>query len=148
MGDWNFQAPHLPKCPAVTNGSQVEEFQSCFKNTTISWRPYLKKGIPELGIPQLEDVVIPQIKIEQTDSLSYNLTISNLSVIGLTDYKMDYFKYDFPNHTYHGALVLDLLQLNGTYDLIGNFLGLGFENRGPWQANLSKYSHFNSNYTS
>lgn len=85
-------ASYLPKCRKVKQSSDIPEFEKCFVDVGHKWRYYFKKGIPEIGIPPLNNVVIPKIKIEQNGSLSFDLNIYNMSVIGLPDYEYEYFK--------------------------------------------------------
>lgn len=60
----------------------------CVKNASEVLRPHLKKGIPEIGITEVDPLVIPMVKLEQsTNSMNYKAMLKNVTVYGLSTYK-------------------------------------------------------------
>lgn len=59
----------------------------CVKNATILIKPYLLKGIPELGIVEIDPLVIPMVKLEQgTKMVNYKAMLKNITTEGLSTY--------------------------------------------------------------
>lgn len=59
----------------------------CVKNATNILRPYLIQGIPELGITEIDPLVIPMVKLEQgTKTVNYKAMLRNVTVFGLGNY--------------------------------------------------------------
>lgn len=57
-------------------------------------KPFLIKGVPELGIPAIEPYTIPEITLEQgTQALNFKAQLKNVVVKGLGGYKFSKFEY-------------------------------------------------------
>lgn len=55
---------------------------------TESVREYLKKGVPELNIPEISPFHIPEVSLEQgTKTLNYKAQLTNILVKGFDTYK-------------------------------------------------------------
>lgn len=62
--------------------------EECLIKATETVRPFLQKGVPELGIPSISPLIIPQISLEQgTDTTNYQAYAKNVSLYGLDGYK-------------------------------------------------------------
>ena len=59
----------------------------CIKQSVNSLKPYLRKGIPALGIPKCEPLHLDEIEIDQSSGPIYIRAIyNNVSIFGGTDF--------------------------------------------------------------
>lgn len=83
INDYIILAPYFPICHQ--NDPKLGE---CLLNATDTLKPHLEKGIPELGIPEIDPLVIPVVKLEQEiKSVNYKAMFKNITLKGLSDYK-------------------------------------------------------------
>ncbi|XP_044728073.1 uncharacterized protein LOC123291738 [Chrysoperla carnea] len=124
---------YIPSCKR--HDPRINE---CVKNATIVIRPYLKKGIPELGIPAIEPLHIPMVKLEQgTDAVNYKARLSNIVIDGLSTYQFREVNADIENHIIEGKIDVGNLRLRSDYVIMGRALLLPIRGNGVLSANFS-----------
>lgn len=85
---FKFSAPYFPRCKRFD-----PKLSECLIKATETVKPYLVKGVPELGIPAIEPYVIPEITLEQgTQALNFKALLKNVVVKGLGAYKFSQFE--------------------------------------------------------
>lgn len=95
----NIVADTFTLCRAVNEEEgDLSRFIDCFYRAADESRIALIKGIPQLGIPAIVELVIPKITIEQNSrALQVAATLTNVSVDGLEKYDLYHFEWVVPN---------------------------------------------------
>lgn len=69
-------------------------FTECIKGSIEKLRPLLKKGIPELGIPSCEPLIIPEVILDQgTGAVSIKANYKNIKVYGPSNFMLKTIKW-------------------------------------------------------
>jgi hypothetical protein len=78
-------ANYLPICKRT-----AKDFDACVLRATETLRPRLARGIPELRVPALEPLVVPEVHLEQqgTRAVNFNCTLTNVYVRGLSEFEV------------------------------------------------------------
>ena len=115
------------------------KLNDCIKESIMQLRSTFKKGIPELKIPSLDPMIVPQIGLNQgsgpvsiTSSFK-DLHIENFSTIKIEDVKFDLSKYQIDLRA-----SLDWFYTNGDYDMRGQILVLPISGNGPSWSNYTE----------
>lgn len=66
--------------------------EQCVINSVEDIRPTLKKGIPELDVPAIEPLLIPEVGVPGRDGGSAVAYGRNIKVHGASDFKVDSLK--------------------------------------------------------
>lgn len=83
-----ISAPYFPKCKRHDPG-----LNQCLLKATNTVKPFLIKGVPELGIPPIEPFEIPQVSLQQgTQALKFKASLSHIKAYGLSSYKFSKFE--------------------------------------------------------
>lgn len=61
---------------------------SCIRKSIISLRPYLIRGIPELDVPSLDPLYVPEIKISQNGGIQVAAAFQNISISGPCKFRL------------------------------------------------------------
>lgn len=95
---------------------------NCIRSSIVSLRPKLQDGIPELEIPSLEPLFIPEIVIDQIDGVQIHATFKNLTVAGLSKFRLRSFKTDKNAEKLLCKLWFPQLLIKGFYEIRGQLL--------------------------
>ncbi|RZC36740.1 uncharacterized protein BDFB_006178, partial [Asbolus verrucosus] len=129
---------YFPRCKR--NDPKLNE---CLLNATRIVKPFLVKGVPELGVPAIEPYTIPEITLEQgTQALNFKAVLKNVVVKGLSSYKFSQFDFDVPNLQWFCKATIDDIRLDGDYSVSGKVLLAPIEGKGKFVASIA-----NSNIT-
>lgn len=84
-------ASYINRCSHPEIEEDIPEFEQCFLRESNNTREVLRtKGIPELGVPTVEYVVIPKITIDQkTRAFAFTCVFTNIGVQGLDNYVVE-----------------------------------------------------------
>lgn len=75
-------ASYFPKC--YRDDSNLD---ACLLKASETVQPFLKKGVPELNIPQISPLLIPELAIsEGSASFIFKSVFKNMLVYGLENY--------------------------------------------------------------
>lgn len=61
---------------------------ACIRNSIISLKPYLIKGIPEIDVPSLDPLYVPEIKILQSGGIQISANFKNITVSGPSKFRL------------------------------------------------------------
>ncbi|XP_044268677.1 uncharacterized protein LOC123013889 [Tribolium madens] len=129
---------YFPRCKRYD-----PKLSECLLKATETVKPYLIKGVPELGVPAIEPYVIPEITLEQgTQALNFKALLKNVVVKGLGSYKFSQFDFDVPNLQWFCKATIDNMDLTGDYTVTGKILLAPIEGKGKFVAGIA-----NSNIT-
>ncbi|XP_045471922.1 uncharacterized protein LOC123678764 [Harmonia axyridis] len=125
---------YFPRC--FRNDPKLNE---CLLKATETVKPFLIKGVPELNVPTIEPLVIPQIELEQgSQALNFKASLRNVTVHGLSSYKLDRFDFDVPNLQFFCGGHVEKLELEGKYKVTGKILIAPIQGEGVFTATVGK----------
>ncbi|CAH1399270.1 unnamed protein product [Nezara viridula] len=107
----------------------------CIIESIEDLKPRLAKGIPELNVPSLEPLHLPEIAISK--GVNFRASGTDLIVKGASKFKITKFKADIENINYHIGLHIPQLKYVANYDVNMKLLSLILKGRGPMQANTT-----------
>ncbi|CAH1099571.1 unnamed protein product [Psylliodes chrysocephalus] len=123
---------YLPNCHRYD-----KHLNSCLVEATEKVKPFLAKGIPELGLPAFEPFIIPEINLEQgTSALNFKAKLKNTEIYGLTNYTFSKFDFDVPNLQFFCECTINNLQLRGNYSVTGKILVAPIVGSGTFTASV------------
>lgn len=96
----------------------------------------MKDGIPDMRIPPLEPLLIPSAV--QDSGSAFRAYFKNISLYGLTSFKLTNFDFDVDTNTANLGLVFDALRGLGDYRIQGMLLVLQLDGGGKIDVTLSK----------
>ncbi|KAJ3654887.1 hypothetical protein Zmor_014040 [Zophobas morio] len=129
---------YFPKCKRYD-----PKLNECLVKATETVRPFLIKGVPELGIPPIEPYTIPEITLEQgTQALNFKALLKDVEVRGLGNYKFSQFDFDVPGLQWFCKATINPIKLVGDYTVTGKILLAPIEGSGKFTAGIE-----NSNIT-
>lgn len=100
-------------------------------------RPKFLTGIPELFVPNLNPLVISQIKL--TNVNSFNSTFKNLRFYGMENFMIDELEFDVNNIKMRMVVTIPKLRCLGDYHIAGRLL-IPINGQGHMDSNYSKCS--------
>ncbi|XP_024215575.1 protein takeout isoform X2 [Halyomorpha halys] len=129
-GNIHLKASYIHVCRR--NDPKIDQ---CIIDSIEDLKPRLAKGIPELDIPSLEPMHLPEIAI----SKGYNFRASGTDVFvkGASRFKITNFKADIETINYQIGLQIPELRYVANYDVNMKLLSLVLKGRGPMHANTT-----------
>lgn len=83
-----FPAGYFPRCNR--NDPKINQ---CMVEAANFVKPFLIKGVPELGIKPITPYFIPEVSFDQgTRAINFKATLSNVSLFGLDSYEVTQFE--------------------------------------------------------
>ncbi|CAG9857659.1 unnamed protein product [Phyllotreta striolata] len=114
-----------------------KHLNNCLVDTAHKMKPFLVKGIPELGFPPFEPFILPEVKLQQGSSaLNFKATLIDTAISGLTDYEFTRFDFDVPNMQFFCECSIRQLRLKGNYTVKGKILIAPIEGSGTFEASV------------
>uniref|UniRef100_A0A6P7F8V3 Uncharacterized protein LOC114327715 n=1 Tax=Diabrotica virgifera virgifera TaxID=50390 RepID=A0A6P7F8V3_DIAVI len=117
------------------------DFEQCFTKTLTRFLPLVMNGVPDLGIPPLDPLQLPELAVEQNiagfGEISAKFT--DLEVEGFKGVVFDQMKVD-PINLY-GIIKLSIpsIHIETDYNINGKIMDLVINNKGHFSGNFSKY---------
>ncbi|XP_025834588.1 uncharacterized protein LOC108734132 [Agrilus planipennis] len=114
-------------------------FKECTLRAFKKAEPYVIKGIPQLNIPKLEPLEIPEFSIDRTlnDFVSIIGTTKNIKVTGLSKYILQDFKFDPNDLSFEATVNLPNLVASMEYNVAGRLLVVPLQGRGFFKGNFT-----------
>ncbi|XP_046393243.1 protein takeout-like [Ischnura elegans] len=113
----------------------------CIINSIYELRPKLLKGIPELNVPSLEPLRIPQIKFSSgPQAAKFDATLSKITVHGPGNFIIRELRADLTRNVFDFKLLLPHLHFEGEYKLDVNILLLPIRGNGKISGNFTQYA--------
>lgn len=122
--------------PCSRNDPNLDD---CLRASVESIRPSLANGIPELLIPPLDPLEIPEINIKQNSgAIRLDSEYSNVIISGLSNFTIRDLHVDKTQHRFRIDLWFPMLQMKANYNINGKVLLLALNGTGPCTGNFSK----------
>ncbi|KAF2878653.1 hypothetical protein ILUMI_17488, partial [Ignelater luminosus] len=113
------------------------ELGKCLTKATETVRPYIKKGVPELNMPPIEPLVIPEITLQQgTSAVNYKLSLMNATIKGMGDYEFKEYVYDPKTLSFHATAFFKTMSLVSDYNIDGRILLAPITGKGTMKIQL------------
>jgi hypothetical protein len=107
----------------------------CFQNLLNHIKPYLAKGIPELELPPIEPLVIPEMKIENGQGpVRVRAIFTNITAIGPGNYSISKARVNMSSNRFDIHMTFPKIELQGNYDINGNVLLFPLQSNGAFWA--------------
>lgn len=134
---WNHCHAQKSKIPSYIhickrNDPNVED---CIINSIEKIRGKLRVGIPELEVPGLEPLVIPELVIQR--GTRFTATGTNIVVRGASNFKITKLKVDIPNNIFRFGIKIPALRINSKYSVNAKILSVPIKGQGDVTANAT-----------
>ncbi|KOX75426.1 Protein takeout, partial [Melipona quadrifasciata] len=111
------------------------KIDSCFKKTLNHLQPYLLKGLPDLDLPPIEPLIIPELGMENGQgAVRVRALFSNITVIGAGNYSLIKTRIDVKTYRLDLYLSFPKIELQGRYEVVGNVLLFPIQSHGEFWA--------------
>lgn len=122
------------------------QLNACLKNSFNSLRPYLTRGIPELGVPSLEPLRIDLLQIENNaGNIRIKGLFTNIVNTGAGNFTIKEVRSDLNKLRLDLSLYIPHIQSRGRYEVLGQVLLLPIRSHGEFNAEFSEFAIFNKN---
>ncbi|KAF3421505.1 hypothetical protein E2986_00932 [Frieseomelitta varia] len=110
----------------------------CLMESVVSLRPYLKNGIPGLGIPACEPFRLEEIEIDQTSGpIHIHARYNNVSIYGGTNFVPKSIRFDLEENIIRLNLYIPRLEMIANYIMDGRILMLPITGNGVAHGNFT-----------
>ncbi|XP_044268729.1 putative beta-carotene-binding protein [Tribolium madens] len=111
------------------------KLEQCFINAVEQIRPYFREGVPDLFIPPMDPLVIPQAGLNSGDN--FKASFKNIQIYYADEFKIDHLKVDL--NKVHIDLIVSFprLRIKSTYNIDGRILILTLKGQGPADGNFT-----------
>ncbi|KOX75423.1 Protein takeout [Melipona quadrifasciata] len=110
----------------------------CIMESVVSLKPYLKSGIPGLGIPACEPFRLEEIEIDQTSGpIHIRAIYNNVSIYGGTNFVPKSIRFDLEENIIHVNLYFPRLEMIANYIMDGRILMLPITGNGVAHGNFT-----------
>ncbi|CAH0698793.1 unnamed protein product [Spodoptera exigua] len=132
----NANAAKIPEY--IVPCSQTDPgLDTCIKNSFNHLRPYLSRGIPELGVPPVEPLFIDRLVMENdAGPVRVTAAFSNITVVGPSNYTITKIRSDLKKLRIDMGLVLPRIEITGRYEVSGQVLLFPVRSQGDFWASF------------
>ncbi|XP_043274338.1 protein takeout-like [Venturia canescens] len=109
--------------------------EGCIQKAFNHLRPYLVQGIPELELPPIEPLTIPELGMENgKGAVRVRAFFSNITAFGPGNYTVTKVRADVASLRLDLHLNIPKIELQGRYEVAGNVLLFPIQSRGEFWA--------------
>lgn len=116
------------------------QLEQCFLNAVEQIRPHFHEGVPDLFIPPMNPLVIPQAGLNSGDN--FKASFKNIEVYYADEFKVDYLKVDLDKVFIDLMVSFPRLRIKSQYNIDGRILILTLKGQGPADGNFSEFYNF------
>ncbi|XP_072935639.1 protein takeout-like [Epargyreus clarus] len=111
------------------------KLDDCIKNSFNHLRPYLARGLPDLGVPPVEPLFIDRLVMENdAGPVRVTAAFSNISVMGPSNYTITKIRSDLSKLRIDMGLMLPRIEVTGRYEVSGQVLLFPVRSQGDFWA--------------
>lgn len=115
------------------------QVNTCIRNSFNHLRPYLAQGLPELGVPAMEPLLIDQMAMENdAGAVRIKALFSGINVKGAGNYTVKEVRSDLSKLRIDMRISIPRVESRGKYDINGNVLLLPVRSNGEFWAEFCK----------
>lgn len=115
------------------------KLSACIRKSILGLRPYLNKGIPELNVPSLDPLFVPEFKVAQDSGINVKASFKNITIYGATNFRLRSVRSDTQSDKFRMKIWFPELIIKGEYDIQGMLLMMPIRGNGFAYGNFSKY---------
>ncbi|KAI5642353.1 hypothetical protein NE865_05715 [Phthorimaea operculella] len=131
--NWEQPPEYIQPCSRSDPG-----LDNCIKSSFNHLRPYLARGLPDLGVPPVEPLLIDRLVMENdAGPVRVTAAFSNITVIGPSNYTITKIRSDLRKLRIDMGLVLPRIEITGNYEVSGQVLLFPVRSRGNFWAAFS-----------
>lgn len=132
-----FHFAELSKIPSYIKVCKRNDpkLNDCIINSIETLRPYLLKGIPELEVPSMEPLTLPEVLVARGAGI--RAVGKNIDISGPGSFVIKKLNVDLSNYQVDIAVDLPFLTFDGEYEVSGRLLVLPLKGKGPVKANAT-----------
>ncbi|XP_071439891.1 protein takeout-like [Hetaerina americana] len=129
----------LPSYITICKRTNKDDFLKCALKNTVDVQPHIANGIPELVIPPMDPLNIPEIVLEQgTQAINYKCVLTNVKLHGLSDYKFSALDAGIDDKKFiTGKVRFPVLYVESDYEIDGKFLLVPIKGKGLYKGNFT-----------
>ncbi|GLV39173.1 uncharacterized protein CBL_06224 [Carabus blaptoides fortunei] len=110
----------------------------CLLGTFNHLRPYLVEGIPDIGVPSIEPLVISRLSMENgAGAVRVRALFQNITVFGASNYTVGGIDADLENYSIILGLTIPRIEVRGKYEVGGNVLLFPVRSKGDFWASFN-----------
>ncbi|CAH1111899.1 unnamed protein product [Psylliodes chrysocephalus] len=137
QGAFGATVPKLPSYFKICHQSDAN-LAKCIKKSVEELRPLLVKGIPDLDIPSVEPLIIPEVIIDQgSGPVSLRSVYKDIKVYGPSKFTIKDIKVDLEKDKMRIKLWIPSLKVSCKYSIDGKILMMPIAGSGLSTANYS-----------
>ncbi|CRK98545.1 CLUMA_CG011896, isoform A [Clunio marinus] len=129
----NFDTSFIKKC-----SRRDPQLNACLKNTFNHIKPYLVRGIPEIGVPPIEPLKLDNIGIENNaGNIRIKGSFNNVVNVGASNFTIKEIRSDLKKLRLDLGLYFPKIKSKGRYEVNGQVLLLPIVSRGEFYAEFT-----------
>lgn len=97
----------------------------------------MKHGIPEINVPSLDPLYVPEIQIKHTGGMQVSAGFKNITISGPTNFRLRSVRVDTKSDKFRMKIWFPELIMRATYELKGQLLMMPINGRGDGFGNFS-----------
>ncbi|XP_028174785.1 protein takeout-like [Ostrinia nubilalis] len=111
------------------------QLDTCIKGSFNHLRPYLARGLPDIGVPPVEPLLIDRLVMENNAGpVRVTAAFSNITVVGPSNYTITKVRSDLKKLRIDMGLVLPRIEITGRYEVSGQVLLFPVRSQGDFWA--------------
>lgn len=120
----------------------------CYRDAVLHLRPYLEKGIPEMGLPSIEPLVVQEVQLNNGEgaSVSLNATLNNLVLSGGSKYELRKFDVDIKQGRWYMEIFFPLIKMQSNYKAKAKVLLLQFQGEGKAHGEFGTFIYIHRHF--
>ncbi|KAM3960137.1 protein takeout-like [Aphomia sociella] len=111
------------------------QLNACIKNSFNHLRPYLARGLPDIGVPPVEPLKIDRLVMENdAGPVRVTAAFTNITVVGPSNYTITKIRSDLNKLRIDMGVVLPRIEITGRYEVSGQVLLFPVRSQGDFWA--------------
>uniref|UniRef100_A0AAU6SHC0 Circadian clock-controlled protein n=1 Tax=Maconellicoccus hirsutus TaxID=177089 RepID=A0AAU6SHC0_MACHI len=115
------------------------ELNKCLEELFESVRPKLSQGIPEIGLPPMDPLILKEVVIFRGGTGQNMRAVGHdIKITGISNLKINYIKADVENLEISVGVHFPYLRYEGQYDVNARFVNIPVKGKGPMRGNATE----------
>ncbi|XP_059049261.1 protein takeout-like [Achroia grisella] len=111
------------------------QLDACIKNSFNHLRPYLARGLPDIGVPKVEPLIIDRLVMENdVGPVRVTAAFTNITVKGPSNYTISKIRSDLKKLRIDMGVLLPHIEMTGRYEVSGQVLLFPVRSQGDFWA--------------
>ncbi|EDW84222.1 uncharacterized protein Dwil_GK14019 [Drosophila willistoni] len=114
------------------------ELNECAKESFLVLKPRLMDGIPELYIPPMEPLVVPEVKMDQDSGAIYLHSVyKNVKITGISKHTLNDLRIEPSKHKFVVSMTFPQLHMESDYSIKGKIMMMPLLGDGRCKVDLT-----------